>query len=454
MKTWHCIGIGIIMGWAISPLCAQQEPLTLASAVQYALRHHPSMENVRLEIDKSRRKIWETTAIGLPQLSVDASYQQFIEQPVQLIPARIFDPRAPEDAYIPVKFGTEQTMKWNATVHQLIFNGSYIVGLQSARTYKAIAELAAEKTRQKIIEAVVNAYLQLVLTQTQFELVQKNIELVDKDVQHTLKLYREGLVDRNAVDQLQMTLSSLRSQEAQAKRMIGVAKRALLWAMGRKVTDSITISASLESMLTQWQDSTVSLPVFDPTRHPDYRLAQRQTEGQRLLWKNEKAKALPVISGFLVYGQYAYSNEFDFFNNSGLWSQQSLLGVQVQFPLFTSWARQSRIDQARMEYQKALLEMWQTEQRLRTDFARQWASYRQAQEQLSLRAEQMELAQRIARHTGIKYREGLIGSFQLHQSWMQLFTAQQQYLQSIADFIRQKVRLYQLLGKPIFSDNS
>ncbi len=438
---------GIVGGMAA---VSAQESVTLEQAVQYALAHHPRIQSARLDVQKARRKVWETTAIGLPQLQLDGSYQQFIEQPVQLIPARIFDPRAPEDAYMPVKFGTERTMKWNATARQLIFNGSYIVGLQSARTYKALSELAAEKTQQKIVEAVVQAYLQTALAQTRFELVQKNIELVGKDYQHTLKLYREGLTDRNAVDQIKMALSTLRGQEADARRAVDVALRMLLWAMGRPVTDTIAIIDPLEGLLRRWNAPADSMPTFDPTQHIDYRIAQRKADGQRLLWKNEKAKALPVIGAFATYGQYAYSNEFDFFSQSDLWNEQSLFGVQVQWPLFTSWARQSRIDQARMEYQKARMETWETEQRLRADFAKAWAAYAHAARQVRLRKEELELAERIAHRTGVKYREGLVSGFQLHQTWLQLFAAQQAYLQAIADFIQQRVVVSHFLNESLF----
>ena len=55
-------------------------------------------------------------------------------------------------------FGAKQNLNATITLNQLLFDGSYLVGLQSAKTYLKISNLAKEKTDQNIREAVINAY--------------------------------------------------------------------------------------------------------------------------------------------------------------------------------------------------------------------------------------------------------------------------------------------------------
>ncbi len=434
--------------WCVTILSAQaQSAFSLEEAIQYALIHSPHIQKARTDIRKARQKVWETTAMGLPQVKVEGSYKQFIEQPVQLIPAKIFNPQAPDDAYLPVKFGTEQDMRWSGTVSQLIFNGSYIVGLQSARTFKAISELAAEKTADKVTEAVTAAYLQVLLAETLYGILQKNLDIVEKNYRHTLKLYREGFTERSAVDQIKLTRMELRNQQDHTRRMIQTARQMLNWTMGRDVNDSLTLTDRLEGLWNRYADSAAPDTGFDVRRHIDYRIAAQQVRARKLLWKNEKARALPVISAFVSYGQYAYSNEFDFFDNADLWHEQSLVGLRVQIPLFTSWARQSRINQARMEHRKALFDLWDTEQKLRAEYRQKLNDYLHARQKVAVEKEALELAERIAGREGFKYREGMISPFQLHQAWLQLFSAQQRYLRSVADYINKKVALMDFLGQ-------
>ena len=134
-----------------------QAAFGLNDAVKFALQNNANIKKAENNVLSAKKKVWETTSMGFPQIDGTASYQNFIEQPVQLLPARIFNPMAPEGTYMPVKFGTDQNMKWSATLKQLIFNGSYLVGLQSSRTFKKISENALVKTKQKIKEMVVNA---------------------------------------------------------------------------------------------------------------------------------------------------------------------------------------------------------------------------------------------------------------------------------------------------------
>jgi len=154
-----------------------------------------------------------------------------LEQPVSLMPAKIFNPHAPADTYVPIKFGTKQNMKWGATLKQLIFSGSYLVGLQSAKTFKKISENAEVKTRQKIKEAIVNAYGNVLLAEENIKILQKNIATVEKNLFEVKQMFANGLIEETDVEQLQITLSNLKNQADYMQRMKNIAYRTL-WENG------------------------------------------------------------------------------------------------------------------------------------------------------------------------------------------------------------------------------
>ena len=60
-----------------------------------------------------------------------------LKQPVSLIPAEFFGGNPGE--FAEVIFGTQQSATATATLNQLLFDGSYIVGLQSAKVFLEIS---------------------------------------------------------------------------------------------------------------------------------------------------------------------------------------------------------------------------------------------------------------------------------------------------------------------------
>ncbi len=129
----------------------EKATFSLEEAIGYAKSNSYAMLNANDDIAAAKKKVWETTTMGLPQINASADYQNFIKQPVQLLPASFFDSRQatidtvedyfgisaigspePLDGFIPVSFGTKQNVNASATLTQLLFNGSYLVGLQSA----------------------------------------------------------------------------------------------------------------------------------------------------------------------------------------------------------------------------------------------------------------------------------------------------------------------------------
>ena len=73
----------------------EMQSLTLKQAQNYALENNYDKVNADNDLLIAKKKIWETTGIGLPQINAEAKFQNFIDIPVSLVPANAFDPNAP-----------------------------------------------------------------------------------------------------------------------------------------------------------------------------------------------------------------------------------------------------------------------------------------------------------------------------------------------------------------------
>ncbi len=425
----------------------EQTKLGLQDAVDYALKHNANIKKSQNNVLKAKKKVWETTAMGFPQIDATASYQQFLKQPVNLLPARIMNPQAPPGTYVPVKFGTEQNMKWAATLKQLIFSGSYLVGLQSARTYKKISENAALKTRQKIKELVVNAYGNAILSDESIKIMQHNVEVLKQNLFEVRQMFENGLVEETDVEQLQITLSNLENQLDYLKRMQKVAYQMLNFTLGRPLNAPLKLSDDIAKLKEDGMRLSLLKSEFNADKNVDYQIVKNQTKAKKLQVKFEKSKALPSIAAFVNYGKNAYNNDFKFFDDTQNWFEQSLFGISINIPVFSSFARSARLRQAKLDLENAQNDLTEKAKELRLQYDKARNEYEHSFKNYEIAKANLTLAEKINRKEQIKYKEGIGNSFQLNQVRMQLYQTQQQYLQSIIDIINKKVVLENLLGE-------
>ncbi len=438
----------ILLMSAIVNIQAQDKSgFSLDEAIDYALKNNSNIKKAQNNVLKAKKKVWETTSMGFPQIEGAASYQKFIEQPVNLLPAKIFNPMAPPDQYVPIKFGTEQNMKWSATLKQLIFSGSYLVGLQSARTYKKISENAKIKTRQKVREAVINAYGNALLAEENIKILQHNMEVVKQNLYEVNEMYKNGLVEETDVQQLKITLANLQNQMDYMNRMKKTAYEMLNFVMGKPVDSPLNLTDNIESLKNEAMDLNLLKSNFEPQKNIDYLISQNQVKAKKLQIKFEKSKALPTIAAFVNYGKNAYNNDFKFFSNDQAWYEQSIFGVQINVPIFSSLGRTARVRQAKLDFENARLDLSDKEKQLKLQFDKAKNEYEHSFNNYKIAKDNLNLAEKIEKKEQIKFKEGIGNSFQLNQARMQLYQTQQQYLQSIIEIINKKTALENLLGK-------
>jgi len=442
--------IYIILIWFASYSMHAQDKssFSLQEAVDFAMKNNANIKKAENNVLKAQKKVWETTSMGLPQIDATATYQKFIEQPVQLLPARIMNPSAPPGTYVPVKFGTEQNMKWSATLKQLIFSGSYLVGLQSSRTYKKISENALLKTRQKIKEVVVNAYGNALLADESVKIMQQNIQTVEQNLFEVNQMYENGLVEQTDVEQLQITLSNLKNQVDYLQRMKQVAYEMLNYSLGRDISAPLKLTDNIEKLKEENMQLNLLQKSFSPEQNIDYLIAKNQEKAKKLQVKFQKSQALPTIAAFVNYGKNAYNNDFEFFKDTQAWYEQSIFGLSVNIPLFSSFGRQAKLHQAQLDFDNAQSDVREKEKELRLQYDKAKNDYEHSFKNYEIAKQNLKLAERIEHKEQIKFTEGVGNSFQLNQARMQLYQTQQQYLQSIIDIINKKIALENILGYP------
>ena len=442
--------------------------LSLDEAIAFALENSYNAKAAKNDIKSANEKVWETTAIGLPQINAAVDYQNFLKQPVSLLPAAAFDntsstvstvedyfdlqanrePTAP-GGFIPVVFGTPQNMNATVTLTQLLFDGSYLVGLQASKTFLKITTQAEEKTELLTREAVVNAYGNVLVTQSSISILESNIKILQKNYDDAKKIYENGLNEEEDVEQLEITLGNLKNQLKSVQRMEEIAYQMLNLALGSSINTTLILTDNLESLATEnIQLGLISEP-FNVNNHIDFRIAENNREGSLLNVKLEKSKYLPTLSAFVNYGTQAFSDSFSFFDGDQRWFESSLLGVSLNVPIFSSFSRKSKVSQAKLELETADIRLEETKQRLSLQAQKAQNDYQFSIENYQTAKKNVGLAERIEKKQRIKFFEGISSSFDLLQAQNQLYSQQQSYIQSMLDVISTKAALENALNLPI-----
>jgi outer membrane protein TolC len=433
----------------VSILQAQEKKesfsFTLKEAIDHAIQNNYSAINANRDIEAAKQKKWETTTIGLPQINGAVGYQNNFKIQKSLIPAEIFGGQPGE--FAEVAFGTKHNMSSSLTLTQLIFDGSYLVGLQSAKTYLEISQNAKIKTTQEIKELIVNSYGNVLLADESILILVKNKSILEKTLSDTKEIFKNGLIEEENVEQLQITLASINSSLENIKRQKTIANDMLKLLLGIDLQNELVLTDKLDALTINNVDLNLLKEEFNVTNNIDYKIGKNLETSKELLLKLEKSKALPSLGAAVNFGYNSFGNNFTFFNQDQKWFNYSNVGLSLNVPIFSSFGRSSRTQQAKIALEQSKTELTQTEQKLKLQFEKAKSDYEFSLEQLTTSKSNLNLAERIENKNQIKFKEGLSSSFDLTKAQEQLYSAQQNYLQAMLDVINKRATLEKLLNK-------
>ena len=293
----------------------------------------------------------------------------------------------------------------------------------------------------------------MLVSEKSIEILTGNLKILEKSLQDAQKIYENGFNEEEDVEQLKITFGTLKNQLNNVERMKTIAYQMLNLALGSSMDTALILTDDLDSLVEQNINLGIISESFEVSKHIDFQIAENDRAAKRLLMKLEQSKALPSLSAFVNYGGQAFSDSFSFLKGSQQWFDSSLLGVSLKLPIFSSLGRQSRINQARIALETSDFRLEETKQRLSLLAEKAKSDYQLSVDNYLTAKRNVGLAERIEKKQRIKFFEGISSSFDLLQAQNQLYTQQQNYVQSMLDVIAQKAALENALNLPIKTKN-
>ncbi|GJM28753.1 MAG: transporter [Cyclobacteriaceae bacterium] len=425
----------------------QAEPnlFTLEDCLTYGFENQAQVQNANLERQFAIAQIGETRADGLPQVNGYAEYSNFFNIQKSFLPAIIFDPNAPSDEFVAVPFSQQYNGLATLTGSQMIFDGSYFVGLQAARTFKSLSDKDYIKSKTDVAESITKAYYTVLVTQVGLDLINHNYGRLDTLLTETTLLHENGFAEKIDVSRVQVEFNNTESQRSRAERSLNQAYNLLKFQMGMPLSQTITLAETIEDITLEVLDYN-----FQDFSYQD-RIEFGQLEVGRSLaeldLKNNKAKYLPSIDAFATLGTNTATNtRSEVTNFDDKWLNYGLFGFRLNVPIFDGLRKSYLVQQNRIQLAQIDNDMRYLKQSIDLEQEQAKIDFENSLENLRAQKKNMALALEVYEVTRIKYQEGIGSNIEVIDAETTYEDAQSNFFNALYDVLIAKVDMEKALG--------
>ncbi len=422
-----------------------QTPYTLQAAVEYAIKNNINIKNTQLDAKSAEARIGEIRAAGLPQVSANFGLTDNLIIQRAFLPAAFFPGSKPDDPPIAVQFGVKYAGNLGASVNQLIFSGSYLVGLQAAATYRELAQKNVTQSKVNIAEAVTKAYYSAQVAVERAKVLDLNIERLDTLMRDTRATFEAGFVEKIDVDRLEVQLNNLKTERQKVQNLIELSYMLLKFQMGMPLTDQIVLTDIVNESDTNNLPAPSSNEV-DYSKRVEYSVLNTQGELAKLDIKRIRSGYLPTVSAFASYGYNTGRNDFgDVFSKK--WFNNSAIGLNIQIPIFDGLTKKFQLQQAQITLDKLNQSRELLSQSIDLQMQQANITLTNSLETLATQQRNVDLAEEVVRVSKIKYQEGVGSNIEVINAESSLKEAQTNYFAALYDVLIAKVDLSKSRGE-------
>ena len=432
---------------------------TLKAAQDYALKNSPVVKSARLDVESAKKRIWETTAIGLPQVNSKLAFTYEMTVPSLVNEFSSFTgltswmyyadqylhASSPSPAFGHItapdpnqKVATEDQLRWgltyDITATELLFNSTYIVGLETVKIFKEYTDMTANKSENDVNELVSNAYYLVLIAEENKSILDTTYANTQKILDYIKSINKEGQNENTDIDQMELTVSTINNARDMMKNQVEVAKNLLKYQTGVDFNKTIVLTDNLESLLVTNDLATIAITPFKVENNADYKLVDVSEKLSKANLKLSKTTLLPDIAAY-------YNHDWNFNKNAFTFTAPDMIGVSMNVPIFGSGEKLAKISQAKIALDKAQILKDQVTSGLQTSYTNNQSLFMSAFNNYLTKKKNVALAEKIYNKNIVKYKEGTIGSLELTTAQNQYLQAQSDYYTSIIDLTTAKSKL-------------
>ncbi|MEE6187156.1 hypothetical protein PIECOFPK_00284 [Mycovorax composti] len=438
---------------------------SLEEALAYAEKNNVQVKNALLDIDLQQQVNREVTGMAYPQISANGNITYNPNVAVQRFPNFFApaiigvlkeldvrdgsgqpideDPNA-DYGFIDAQFGTKWTSNAGVSLSQILFDGQVFTGLQARKTLIDYKQKAAEVTFEQIKLNITKIYYQLILSKTQIALLDSNLALLEKNKHDTKIMYDNGFAEKLDIDRLDVQITNLKSQRAQIVNSVNNGYLGLKMLIGMPMQDQLYLTDTLTD--DSIRDGVLEAMSFDYAERKDFQSALLGEKLNQYDIQRYQYSKIPTLSLSGNYMKMAMENTLKRTMN-GMWFTASSIALNLHVPLFTGFATNAKIAQARIRLRQTQNQIEAL--KLTIDQERESAinTFKSAIADMDYQKQNMLLAEKVYQQTKKKYEVGTGSQLEIDNARIQLQTAQTNYYNALYNAVIAKVDFLKASGK-------
>lgn len=432
-----------------SAIAQNTQSFSIDQAVEYAVEHRPEVLKADLETNLSKAKVKEVFGIGLPQISGEVDVKDNFIIPTSVLPAEVFG--GPPGTYIPVQFGTQWNASAGVTFSQIIFSGSYLVGLKAAKVYTELADKSAIKTKQDVENAVRKAYYTVLINQEKIEYLKNQEKQVQKLYDDMKAIYDNGFAEKIDVDRTKVSLNTIKIGLNNQKMLLELSEKLLKFQMNYPIYDEMKLTDSIKSEMKVPSVEKIKADSSIISSRIEFSLLDTRKSLLLLDLKNQRIQKVPSLALYGTYSYSAYRTKFDLLDFDQDWYETGILGLKLSVPIFNGFQKNAKIQQAKIELEKLEKDYEALEKGISIEIESAQTQVIANYNMLEIKEENSELEKEIYRITKIKFKEGVGSSLEVIDAETRYENSVNDYLQAKLNYLVSKVELLKATGKLKYS---
>lgn len=424
-----------------SETIAQTQQLSLIQAQDFALKNAFQVKSAQHDKTAADLTSDELLGIGLPQLNGSLQYQNFINLPTSIIPGDFFGAPGQD---VKVQFGVPHQMTVGLSASQLLFDGTWLVGLEASKAYAELQRKNIQKSEIEIRAKTADAYSAVLTTQANLVVLRDLLTSIQSLLNDTEAMQREGFSEQQDVDQLMLSVNELMIQISYTEQYVKITKDLLKFTIGMPLSTEVELTDTWESLTETAGDDVLS---FNPSTSIDVQLAENGLLMQQLNVKSKKAALMPNLAAFYNLQTQGLRDEFDYFDTSLPWFPIQLWGIQLNVPILSGGSKSKTIKKTEVEVQRMTDMVSMTKEAVQLEFNTATTELSFSKKRMTQAKANLELAKSILQKEETKYREGLSNSFNITQRNQQVIDAQRAYITAAIAYMNAQTKLNKVLNK-------
>lgn len=418
MKTKLSVLLLLLSLFTSSVFAQQQLSLTVQQAVDHALKYNKTLINSGYAVDKAQEGVRAAIANGLPQVNATVDYSNALGAEMSIK----FGENMPETK-IPIK----PTSNLKLQVTQLVFNGGYIVGVQTAKLARELSEINRLKSEVDISTQVKNSYYLVQVSSELYQRLKLNLANLKDLYNKTDALAKVGMIEQTDVDQLFIQVNTLQNAVNASERQLELATNMLRLQLGADINTQLVLTDDLETILAQTDNQKSLLQSLKLENNLDFKILDQQVLLTRKSVDMKKAAALPSIAGFYSYTYKLMTSNFDM-------AAPHMVGLQMNIPIFSSGLRTAQTKQAYIDLKTMQNNRDLVSDQLKIQDKQLRFNMINALETYNNQKSNIDVSRRVYSSLKLKYEQGLI-------SGLDLISADNNYLKAETDYISAALQL-------------